>query len=96
MGDRVCVDMCCKLVPGEGLLVGNFCRALFLVHSEVRVVAANHVVSRGGATPGSAAQPVDCNALAPEFCCIAIMRFYVSISLRASGHSVLELGCRVR
>eukprot|EP00193_Tetraselmis_chui_P017821 CAMPEP_0177771888 /NCGR_PEP_ID=MMETSP0491_2-20121128/11883_1 /TAXON_ID=63592 /ORGANISM="Tetraselmis chuii, Strain PLY429" /LENGTH=389 /DNA_ID=CAMNT_0019289569 /DNA_START=1233 /DNA_END=2399 /DNA_ORIENTATION=+ len=34
MGDRVCVDTCSLLVPGEGLLVGNFARALFLVHSE--------------------------------------------------------------
>ena len=37
MGDRVCVDMCSSMRPGEGLLVGNFCRALFLVHSEVRL-----------------------------------------------------------
>jgi 3-dehydroquinate synthase class II len=36
MGDRICVDLCSKMAPGEGLLVGNFCRALFLVHSEVR------------------------------------------------------------
>ncbi|CAL5222991.1 g5435 [Coccomyxa viridis] len=34
MGDRVCVDMASLLVPGEGLLVGSFARALFLVHSE--------------------------------------------------------------
>eukprot|EP00892_Ulva_mutabilis_P012579 jgi/Ulvmu1/9694/UM055_0032.1 len=34
MGDRVCVDLCSRLSPGEGLLVGNFCRTLFLVHSE--------------------------------------------------------------
>lgn len=36
MGDRVCVDLCSKMTPGEGMLVGNFCRTLFLVHSEVR------------------------------------------------------------
>jgi 3-dehydroquinate synthase II len=36
MGDRACVDLCSKMLPGEGMLVGNFCRALFLVHSEVR------------------------------------------------------------
>ena len=35
MGDRVCVDLCSNMSPGEGMLVGNFCRALFLVHSEV-------------------------------------------------------------
>lgn len=35
MGDRVCVDLCSLLRPGEGMLVGSFARALFLVHSEV-------------------------------------------------------------
>jgi len=39
MGERVCVDLCSRLSPGEGLLVGNFCRTLFLVHSEVRARA---------------------------------------------------------
>lgn len=34
LGDRVCVDLCNLLHPGEGLLVGSFARALFLVHSE--------------------------------------------------------------
>ncbi|KAK9816998.1 hypothetical protein WJX72_008045 [[Myrmecia] bisecta] len=34
MGDRVCVDLCSLLVPGEGMLVGSFARTLFLVHSE--------------------------------------------------------------
>lgn len=34
MADRVCVDLASMLVPGEGMLVGNFSRALFLVHSE--------------------------------------------------------------
>lgn len=33
-GDRVCVDLCEALAPGEGMLVGSFCRGLFLVHSE--------------------------------------------------------------
>eukprot|EP00879_Flechtneria_rotunda_P032573 GHRR01035802.1.p1 GENE.GHRR01035802.1~~GHRR01035802.1.p1 ORF type:complete len:172 (+),score=65.03 GHRR01035802.1:651-1166(+) len=32
--DRVCVDLCSLLQPGEGMLVGSFARALFLVHSE--------------------------------------------------------------
>eukprot|EP00879_Flechtneria_rotunda_P030630 GHRR01033291.1.p1 GENE.GHRR01033291.1~~GHRR01033291.1.p1 ORF type:complete len:315 (+),score=113.06 GHRR01033291.1:588-1532(+) len=35
--DRVCVDLCSLLQPGEGMLVGSFARALFLVHSEVGV-----------------------------------------------------------
>jgi len=34
MGDRVCVDTCTSMTPGEGMLVGNASSALFLVHSE--------------------------------------------------------------
>jgi 3-dehydroquinate synthase II len=34
MADRVCVDLASMLAPGEGMLVGSFSRALFLVHSE--------------------------------------------------------------
>jgi 3-dehydroquinate synthase II len=34
MGDRVCVDTCSNLGPGEGMLVGNSSGALFLVHAE--------------------------------------------------------------
>ncbi len=34
MGDRVCVDTCSNLGAGEGLLVGNSSRGLFLVHAE--------------------------------------------------------------
>ena len=34
MGDRVCIDLCSMLAPGEGMLCGSFSRALFLVHSE--------------------------------------------------------------
>ncbi|MFP4058357.1 MAG: 3-dehydroquinate synthase II [Candidatus Brocadiia bacterium] len=34
MGDRVCVDTCTNMVPGEGMLVGNTSSAFFLVHSE--------------------------------------------------------------
>ncbi len=34
MGDRVCVDTCTDMKPGEGMLVGNSSRALFLVHAE--------------------------------------------------------------
>jgi len=34
MGDRVCVDTCSMMKEGEGLLVGNSTRGLFLVHSE--------------------------------------------------------------
>lgn len=44
LGDRVCVDLCCLLRPGEGLLVGSFARALFVVHSEC--LHSDYVASR--------------------------------------------------
>lgn len=34
MGDRVCVDTCNLMVPGEGMLVGSYSNCLFLVQSE--------------------------------------------------------------
>ena len=34
MGDRVCVDTCSNMAPGEGMLVGNATEGLFLVHAE--------------------------------------------------------------
>jgi len=34
MGDRVCVDTCTDMKPGQGMLVGNSSRVLFLVHAE--------------------------------------------------------------
>lgn len=34
MGDRVCVDTCSMMVPGEGMLIGSQSKAFFLVHSE--------------------------------------------------------------
>lgn len=34
MGDRVCVDTCTQMQPGQGMLVGNSSAALFLVHAE--------------------------------------------------------------
>ncbi|XP_050225752.1 uncharacterized protein LOC126675189 isoform X2 [Mercurialis annua] len=44
MGDRVCVDLCSLMKPGEGLLVGSFARGLFLVHSEC--LESNYIASR--------------------------------------------------
>ncbi|KAF8390233.1 hypothetical protein HHK36_024758 [Tetracentron sinense] len=44
MGDRVCVDLCSLMRPGEGLLVSSFARGLFLVHSEC--VESNYIASR--------------------------------------------------
>ncbi|KAL4379792.1 hypothetical protein GQ457_02G011270 [Hibiscus cannabinus] len=44
MGDRVCVDLCSIMRPGEGLLVGSFARGLFLVHSEC--LESNYIASR--------------------------------------------------
>ncbi|MFO7963188.1 MAG: 3-dehydroquinate synthase II [Desulfobacterales bacterium] len=34
MGDRVCVDTCTSMAPGQGMLVGNSSSGLFLVHAE--------------------------------------------------------------
>jgi len=34
LGDRVCIDTCFSMIPGEGMLVGNSSQALFLIHSE--------------------------------------------------------------
>jgi 3-dehydroquinate synthase II len=34
MGDRVCVDTCTEMEPGQGMLVGNSSQVLFLVHAE--------------------------------------------------------------
>ncbi|KAJ3673782.1 hypothetical protein LUZ60_005774 [Juncus effusus] len=44
MGDRVCVDLCSIMTPGEGLLVSSFARGLFLVHSEC--LETNYIASR--------------------------------------------------
>lgn len=34
MGDRVCIDSCTNMRLGEGMLVGNTSKGMFLVHSE--------------------------------------------------------------
>jgi 3-dehydroquinate synthase II len=34
MGDRVCIDTCTNMRPGEGVLAGNSAGAMFLVHAE--------------------------------------------------------------
>lgn len=34
MGDRVCVDTCNLMVPGEGMLCGSYSNCLFLIQSE--------------------------------------------------------------
>ncbi|CAL4912796.1 unnamed protein product [Urochloa decumbens] len=44
MGDRVCVDLCSIMRPGEGLLVGSYARGMFLVHSEC--LETNYIASR--------------------------------------------------
>ncbi len=36
MGDRLCVDTCSLMAPGEGMLVGNTSSAFFLVHAETQ------------------------------------------------------------
>ncbi|HSO66951.1 MAG TPA: 3-dehydroquinate synthase II, partial [Desulfatirhabdiaceae bacterium] len=37
MGDRVCVDTCTLMSPGQGMLVGNSSSGLFLIHAETLV-----------------------------------------------------------
>ncbi|CAM0871510.1 unnamed protein product [Alopecurus aequalis] len=44
MGDRVCVDLCSIMRPGEGLMVGSYARGMFLVHSEC--LETNYIASR--------------------------------------------------
>ena len=34
MGDRVCIDTCTSMEPGQGMLIGNTTRGFLLVHSE--------------------------------------------------------------
>lgn len=34
MGDRVCIDTCTQMTPGQGMLIGNASDAFFLVQSE--------------------------------------------------------------
>ncbi len=34
MGDRVCIDTCTNMKPGQGMLIGNTSSAFFLIHSE--------------------------------------------------------------
>jgi len=34
IGDRVCIDTCSMMVPGEGMLIGSYSNCLFLVQSE--------------------------------------------------------------
>jgi 3-dehydroquinate synthase II len=34
MGDRVCIDTITDMKPGEGMLIGNYSNAFFLVHAE--------------------------------------------------------------
>ena len=44
MGDRVCVDSCTEMKPGEGMLLGNGSNAFLLVHSET--VPSPYVATR--------------------------------------------------
>jgi len=34
LGDRVCIDTCTNMAPGQGMLIGNTTEGFFLVHSE--------------------------------------------------------------
>ena len=43
-GDRVCIDTTSMMVPGEGMLIGSYSKAMFLVHSES--LESEYVASR--------------------------------------------------
>ena len=43
-GDRVCIDTSSMLTPGEGMLIGSYSKAMFLVHSES--LESEYVASR--------------------------------------------------
>lgn len=43
-GDRVCVDTCSMMTPGEGMLIGSYSKGMFLVHSES--LESEYVASR--------------------------------------------------
>lgn len=43
-GDRVCIDTTSMLAPGEGMLIGSYSKAMFLVHSES--LESEYVASR--------------------------------------------------
>lgn len=61
MGDRVCIDLTSELSPGEGLLVSNFSRGFFLVHSECE--ETGYIRSRPFRVN---AGPVHCYVLMPD------------------------------
>lgn len=44
LGDRVCVDTCSMMQPGEGMLIGSYSKGFFLVHSES--LQSEYVASR--------------------------------------------------
>ncbi len=44
LGDRVCVDICSIMHPGEGMLIGSYSKGSFLVHSES--LQSEYVASR--------------------------------------------------
>ena len=43
-GDRVCIDTTSMMIPGEGMLIGSYSKAMFLVHSES--LESEYVASR--------------------------------------------------
>ncbi|KAL6753640.1 3-dehydroquinate synthase-domain-containing protein [Haematococcus lacustris] len=72
MGERVCVDCTSLMWPGEGLLCGNFARALFLVHSEcaeTSYIAARPFRVNAGAVHGYVLAPEGRTAYLAELSC---------------------------
>ena len=83
VGDRACVDLTERLSPGEGMLVGNFARALFLVHSEC-LDAEGYVNAR----------PFRVNAGAVHAYCLAAGDRTAYLSELRAGARVAVVGAR--
>ena len=75
----MCVDLASLLVPGEGLLVGSFARALFLVHSECSKSA--YINSRPFRVN---AGPVSINPLFSSHCHISFLNGVIDVRFTAS------------
>ena len=80
LGDRVCIDTCSLMKPGEGILVGSQSGGLFLVHAES--IAAGYVAARPFRVN---AGPVHAYALCPN----GKTRY---LSELAAGDEVLVVG----
>jgi len=81
MGDRVCIDSCTQMRPGEGMLVGNSSDAFLLVHSET--IPSPYVATR----------PFRVNAGAVHAYVLVPGGRTVYLSDLSSGDPVMVVGC---